>query len=78
MKKNVIITLLAVIACIGIETSFFFHRQAEKTHKQNIVLAKYLSQVREENKNLHEVVDSIDNPHHHEYLLSLPCYQALQ
>jgi len=78
MKKNIIIAVLAIIAAAGVESTVFFHNQANKLHKQNIRLAKSLSEVREENKNLHEVVDSIDNPHHHGYLLSLAPYRALQ
>ena len=78
MKKNVIIMVLCIICAATVETSIYFHNQAEKTHKRNISLAKSLSEVREENNNLHEVVDSIDNPHHHDYLLTLQCYRALQ
>lgn len=78
MKKNIIIAVLAIIAAAGVESTVFFHHQANKLHDRNIQLAKSLSEVREENKNLHEVVDSIDNPHHHDYLLSLVPYRALQ
>lgn len=78
MKKNIIIAMLAVIAAAGVESTLFFHNQANKLNYQKLILAKSLSEVREENKNLHEVVDSIDNPHHHTYLLSLRPYRALQ
>lgn len=78
MKKNIIIAVLAIIAAAGVESTVFFHHQANKLYKQNIRLGNYLSEVREENKNLHEVVDSIDNPHHHDYLLSLQAYRAFQ
>jgi hypothetical protein len=50
MKKNIIIAVLAIIAAAGVESTVFFHHQANKLHKQNIQLAKYLSEVREESK----------------------------
>jgi len=78
MKKNILIAVLAIIAVAGVESAVFFHNQANKLHYQKFILAKSLSEVREENKNLREVVDSIDNPHHHDYLLSLQAYQAFQ
>ena len=78
MKKNIIIAVLAIVAAASIESTVFFHNQANKLHKRTIVLSKSLSKVREENKNLKEVVDSIDNPQHHYYLLSLQSYRALQ
>lgn len=78
MKKNIIIAVLAFIAAAGVESTIFFAHQANKMHRQNITVAKYLSEVREENRNLREVVDSIDNPHHHDYLLTLQPYRALQ
>lgn len=78
MKKNIIIAVLAIIAAAGVESTIVFHHTSNKLHKRNIQLAKSLSEVREENKNLREVVDSIDNPHHHDYLLSLAPYRALQ
>lgn len=78
MKKNILIAAFAIIAAAGVESTVFFHNQANKLHYQKLILAKSLSEVREENKNLHEVVDSIDNPHHHDYLLSLAAYRALQ
>ena len=78
MNKNVIIFVLAFIAALFVESTIFFYRQSNKLNYQKLILAKSLSEVREENKNLHEVVDSIDNPHHHDYLLSLESYRALQ
>lgn len=85
MKKNVLIIVLAVIASIGIESTIYFHYQCSKLTYQRKVLAKSLSQVRWErdsisrdNENLKEIVDSFDNPHHHDYLLSLECFRALQ
>lgn len=78
MKKNILIAVLAIIAAAGVESTVFFHYWANKLHYQKLILAKSLSEVREENKNLREVVDSIDNPHHHDYLLSLASYRALQ
>lgn len=78
MKKNIIIAVLAIIAAAGVESTIVFHHTSNKLHDRNIQLAKSLSEVREENKNLREVVDSIDNPHHHDYLLSLQAYRAFQ
>lgn len=85
MKKNIAIIVLAVIAAIGIENAIYFGYQSNKLNYQRRVLAKSLSKVRYErdslervNDNLQEIVDSFDNPHHHDYLLSLQCYQALQ
>ena len=78
MKKNILIAVLAIVSAASVESTVFFHLQANKLHKRNIQLGKHLSEVREENKNLREVVDSIDNPHHHDYLLTLESYAALQ
>lgn len=78
MKKNIIIAVLAIIAAAGVESVMFFHYTSNKLKNRNIQLAKSLSEVREENKKLHEVVDSIDNPHHHNYLLTLQPYRTLQ
>ena len=78
MKKNIIIAVLAIVAAASIESTIFFRYTSNKLHERTIMLAKSLSEVREENKNLREVVDSIDHPHHHHYLLSLQPYQALQ
>lgn len=50
MKKNIIIAVLAIIAAAGVESTIYFYNQANKLHEKNILLAKYLSEVREENK----------------------------
>lgn len=78
MKKNIIIAVLTIVSAVGVWSTIFFYHHANKLHRQRIYLATQLSEVREENENLHEVVDSIDNPHHHDYLLSLESYRALQ
>ena len=52
MKKNIVICVLAIIAAFTIESTIFFHGQANKLHRQNIRLAKYLSEVRQENETL--------------------------
>lgn len=78
MKKDIIIAVLTIVSVTGIWSTIFFYHHADELHRKRIVLAKKLSEVREENENLHEVVDSIDNPHHHDYLQSLESYQALQ
>lgn len=85
MKKNIIIAVLAIVSAASVESTVFFHNQANKLDYQKKVLAKSLSAVRYENDSLRstianyqEVVDSIDNPHHHRYLLTLQSYQALQ
>lgn len=78
MKKNIIIAILAIVSAVGVWSTIFFYHHANKQHQMyNAVLIKSQAVVRE-NKNLHEVVDSIDNPHHHDYLQSLECYRALQ
>lgn len=85
MKKNIAIIVLAVIAAVSVECSIFFGYSSNKLNHKVRVMAKSLSKVRYErdslervNDNLKEIVDSFDNPHHHDYLLSLQCYQALQ
>ena len=52
MKSKIIICVLAIIAAFGVESTIFFYRQSNKLHRQNIRLAKYLSEVREENETL--------------------------
>lgn len=85
MKKNVTIAVLAVVAALGIETSIFFGVSCDRNYTKLRHVSMTLSEVREENqrlsrenRNLREVVDSIDNPHHHNYLLTLQPYRALQ
>lgn len=85
MKKNVIIFVLAALCAITVETSVFFGYQSAKLHaknervmRQNRQLREEVSDLEEKNHNLSAIVDSFDNPHHHDYLLSLQCYQALQ
>jgi len=36
------------------------------------------AKLQEENKNLREILDSIDNPHHHDYLLTLRAYNEVK
>lgn len=78
MKKNIIIAVLTIVSAVGVWSTIFFYHHANKQHRMyNAVCLKSQAVVRE-NENLREVVDSIDNPHHHDYLLSLECYRALQ
>lgn len=85
MRKNVFVFVLAIIAAIGVECSVFFGYHCAKLHAKTERLTKVQKKLRERidelesrNENLSEIVDSFDNPHHHDYLLSLQCYQALQ
>lgn len=52
MKSKIFICVLAIIAAFGVESTIFFYRQSNKLHRQNIRLAKYLSEVRQENETL--------------------------
>lgn len=58
MNKNVAILVLAIFAAIFLESTIFFYRQANKLNYQKLVLAKSLSEVREENKTLKEKNDT--------------------
>ena len=61
MNKNVVIFVLAVIAAVSVETSIFFGIQSHKLNYQKLILAKSLSEVREENKSLREKNDTTRN-----------------
>ena len=58
MNKNVIIFVLAFIAAMFVESTIFFYRQSNKLNYQKLILAKSLSEVREENKSLREKIDT--------------------
>ena len=85
MKKNFVIGLLVIAAGFGIENAIYFNRQCNKLQKRVVNLAKERNDLQDEVKTLEfrcknysEIVDSFDNPHHHDYLLGLQSYQALQ
>lgn len=61
MNKNVIIFVLAFIAALFVESTIFFYRQSNKLNYQKLILAKSLSEVREENKSLREKSDTTYN-----------------
>ena len=58
MNKNALIFVLAFVAALFLESTIFFYRQANKLNYQKLVLAKSLSEVREENKTLRAKSDT--------------------
>lgn len=85
MKKNAIIIVLAIISACSIESAIVLNYANHKLHKKMVNVCRTNSDLCEEIKNLEykcasysEIVDSFDNPHHHDYLVSLQCFQALQ
>lgn len=40
-------------------------------------MRELITELREENRNLSDIVQEMDNVHHHDYLESLPAYQRL-
>lgn len=69
--KDLLIAFFVLASVIGLESTMFFVYWCDKNHTS-------LTKVREENRLLREIVDSIDNPHHHDYLQRLESYRALQ
>lgn len=61
MKKNVAIIVLAVIAAASVESTIFFHNQADKLNYQKKVLGMSLSKVRAENDSLRGLNNQQDN-----------------
>lgn len=61
MKKNVAIIVLAIIAAASVESTIFFHNQADKLNYQKKVLAMSLSKVRWENDSLRSLNNQKDN-----------------
>lgn len=69
--KKLVIVMLCVISIFSAETAIFFGINCDKLENQKRILMKSNHELTEENKNLRIIIDSIDNPHHHDYLLSL-------
>ena len=79
MKKSFKLTCLAllVLNIIGLWSAMSFD-SSNKIFMQNRELKKENFLLENENKNLREILDSIDNPHHHDYLTTLRAYNALE
>lgn len=79
MKKSFKLTVLAllVLNIIGLWSTISFD-SSNRIFLQNRELKKELFLLENENKNLREILDSIDNPHHHDYLATLRAYNALE
>lgn len=75
MNKNVIIFVLAFIAALFVESTIFFYRQSNKLNYQKLILAKSLSEVREENESLREKSDTTRNSLKE---FQIQCYVRLQ
>lgn len=85
MKKNLIIAALVIVASVSTENAIYFYRQSAKMQKHVVSMAKVRNDLQDKVKTLEyrckyysEIVDSFDNPHHHDYLVNLQSYQALQ
>ena len=61
MNKNAVIIVLAIFAAFTLESTIFFYRQTNKLNYQKLILAKSLSEVREENKSLREKSNTTGN-----------------
>ena len=75
MNKNVIIFVLAFVAALFVESTIFFYRQSNKLNYQKLILAKSLSEVREENESLREKSDTTRNSLKE---FKIQCYARLQ
>lgn len=81
MKKNVAIIVLAVIAAASVESTIFFHGQANKLNYQRKVLAKSLSQVRWERDSLSNLLETKNVTSDNKYKMidtHITCFRALQ
>lgn len=79
MKKSFKLTVMAllVLNIIGFWMSISFD-SSNRVFLQNRELKKENFLLEVENQNLREILDSLDNPHHHEYLTTLRAYNALE
>ena len=82
MKKNIIITVLALVAIIGVETSCFFYYQTTKLNYQKKVLCRSLGKVRAENDSLRSLNNQPGNVSEGRKYVKLDthitCYRTLQ
>lgn len=78
MKKNFVFVMMCVISIFAAETAIFFAYNCNKLNYQKNILLKSVRELNQENDNLRVILDSIDNPHHHDYLMSLNAYRSLQ
>lgn len=69
--KNLTIIVLACFAAT-------FAVQSHKNGYQKQILMQSNRELSEENYNLRVILDSIDNPHHHDYLCTLSAYHAVK
>lgn len=77
MKKNFIVLATIVYVC-AINSAAFFGYQCNKLHEKCAMIEKQNREMRAKIGNYEEVLDSIDNAHHHGYLKTLRAYQELR
>ena len=77
--------MMCVVSIFAAETAIFFAYNCNKLNYQKNILLKSVrklnqenSELYRENDNLRVILDSIDNPHHHDYLLTLDAYKSLK
>lgn len=78
MKKNFVFVMMCVVSLFAAETAIFFAYNCNKLNNQKKILMKSICELNRENYDLRVILDSIDNPHHHDYLLTLESYRSFQ
>ena len=77
MKKNLIIIAVTVLSVFAFESAVYFGYWCNNLHKKYVRVRKQNIELRAEIENYKEILDSIDNPHHHAYLQTIGGYQKL-
>lgn len=77
MKKNLVIVLISVLSVFAIESAVYFGYWCNNLHKKYVRVEKQNRKLRVEIENYKEILDSIDNVHHHAYLQTIRGYREL-
>lgn len=77
MKKNLIIVAVSVLSVFAIESAVYFGYWCHNLHKKYERVERQNRKMRVEIQNYKEIVDSIDNEHHHAYLKTIRGYREL-
>jgi len=78
MKKNLIIVVVTVLSVFAIESAVYFGYWCNNLHKRYSLVVNQNRKMRNEIRNYEEILDSIDNVHHHDYLTTIRGYKELR
>lgn len=78
MKKNLIIIAVTIFCVFAIEGAAVLTYTNGKLRNKCTMVMKQNRQLRDEIKSYEEILDSIDNAHHHDYLTTINGYKKLR